>query len=183
VSLCFGLALLYFGAEWLVGSASRLAASFGVRPLVAGLTVVAYGTSSPELVVGIGAAARDQGGIALGNVIGSNVANIGPILALAALIRPPAIDRTLRRREVPVLLGTTALVPLILIDGAVERWEGAGLLILGALYTFWMVRSARGDPSVVKEAGYVAFLFTLVASGSRRSGRIGRSAAPVPEEE
>src|SRR5688572_8339712 len=117
--LIVGMALLYLGAELLVGGASRLAASFGIQPLIVGLTVVAYGTSSPELVVGIGAAMRDQGGIALGNVIGSNIANIGLILAVAALIRPPAIDVSLRRREVPVLLATTALVPLVLLDGGI----------------------------------------------------------------
>jgi cation:H+ antiporter len=138
-----GLALLYFGAEWLVGGAARLAASFGVRPLIVGLTVVAYGTSSPELVVGIGAAARGQGDIALGNVVGSNIANIGLILAVAALIRPPAIDLTLRRREVPVLLVTAGLVPITLLDGSVEAWEGATLLVLGALYTAWMARTSR----------------------------------------
>src|SRR5690349_5477883 len=119
VYLAGGLTLLYFGAEWLVGGAARLASSFGIRPLVVGLTVVAYGTSSPELVVGIGAAARGQGDIALGNVIGSNIANIGLILACAALIRPPSIDPALRRRELPVLIVATALVPLVLMDGAV----------------------------------------------------------------
>src|SRR5688572_30898744 len=113
------LALLYSAAELLAGGASRLATSSGIPPLIVGLTVVAYGTSSPELVVGIRAAAGDQGGIALGNVIGSNIANIGLILAVAALIRPPAIDVSLRRREVPVLLATTALVPLVLLDGGI----------------------------------------------------------------
>jgi cation:H+ antiporter len=154
--LISGLALLYWGAEMLVGGASRLAASFGIRPLIVGLTVVAYGTSSPELVVGIGAAARDQGGIALGNVIGSNIANIGLILAVAALICPPAIDLSLRRREVPVLLLATALVPLVLLDGELQLWEGASLLLLAAGYTAWMVVSSRGAPSLAHEAAEIA---------------------------
>lgn len=155
IYLVAGLALLYFGAEWLVGGASRLATSFGVRGLVVGLTVVAYGTSSPELVVGVGAAVRGQGGIALGNVVGSNIANLGLILAVAALIRPPAIDRSLRHREVPVLLVTAALVPVVLLDGIVQLWEGGALLLLGAAYTIWMVRSAGAEP-VMQEATAVA---------------------------
>lgn len=141
--LAGGLVLLYFGAEWLVGGAARLAESFGVAPLVVGLTVVAYGTSSPELVVGIGAALRGQGEIALGNVVGSNVANIGLILAVAALITPPRIDPILAQREVWVLLGTTALVPLALLGGGVQWWDGAVLLTLAIAYTVWMVKSAR----------------------------------------
>jgi cation:H+ antiporter len=156
VQIVGGLVLLYFGAEWLVGGASRLAASFGVRPLLVGLTVVAYGTSAPELVVGISAATGGQGGLALGNVIGSNVANLGLILAMAALISPPAIDASLRRRELPALLVATALIPLTLLDGMVARWEAAGLLLLGVSYTTWMVRSARAESAVVSEAAAMA---------------------------
>src|SRR5688572_4130351 len=141
--LIVGMALLYLGAELLVGGASRLAASFGIQPLIVGLTVVAYGTSSPELVVGVGAALRDQGDIALGNVIGSNIANIGLILACAALISPPSIDPGLRRRELPVLIIATALVPLVLVDGAVGWVDGAGLVALAIGYTVWMVRASR----------------------------------------
>jgi cation:H+ antiporter len=164
--LICGLALLYWGAELLVGGASRLAASFGIRPLIVGLTVVAYGTSSPELVVGIGAAARDQGGIALGNVIGSNIANIGLILAVAALIRPPAIDVSLRRREVPVLLLTTALVPLVLLDGGLQLWEGVALLLLAAGYTVWMVVSSRGTQSLAHEAAEMATVADRASLGA-----------------
>lgn len=143
VSLAAGLVLLYFGAEWLVAGAARLAESFGIQPLVVGLTVVAYGTSSPELVVGISAALGGQGDIALGNVIGSNVANLGLILAVTALILPPRIDPALARREVPVLLAATALVPLVLVDGAVHWWDGVLLLALAIGYTVWMVRASR----------------------------------------
>jgi cation:H+ antiporter len=145
--LVAGLVLLYFGAEWLVAGAARLAESFGVAPLVVGLTVVAYGTSAPELVVGIGAALRGQGDIALGNVVGSNVANIGLILAVTALITPPRIDPALARREVWVLLGSTALVPVVLLGGGVQWWDGAGLLALAVTYTWWMVRGARAAPA------------------------------------
>jgi cation:H+ antiporter len=150
--LAAGLALLYFGAEWLVGGAAGLARSFGIRPLVVGLTVVAYGTSSPELAVGISAGLRDQGAIALGNVIGSNVANLGLILAVCALIRAPAVDRRIVVREVPVLLAATALVPLVLLDGGVSAIECAGMLGFAAGYTLWMlVTSRRGSTAEAAE--------------------------------
>lgn len=148
--------LLYFGAEWLVGGAARLAQSFGVRPLIVGLTVVAYGTSSPELVVGISAAAAGRGEIAIGNVIGSNIANIGLILAVAALIRPTTIDRGLRRRELPVLLISAGLVPLVLINGRIEWWEGSILLVLALVYTTWMIRGNRADPTAASDVHELA---------------------------
>jgi cation:H+ antiporter len=162
--LAGGLVLHYFGAEWLVGSAARLATSFGIRPLVVGLTVVAYGTSSPELVVGIGAALRGQGDIALGNVIGSNIANIGLILSCAALIRPPSIDAALRRRELPVLVLATALVPLLLLDGVVGLVDGVGLVALAIGYTVWMVRASRRPAA--DQASHMATAADEAALGS-----------------
>jgi cation:H+ antiporter len=152
--LLVGLALLYFGAEWLVGGAAGLASSLGIRPLIVGLTIVAYGTSSPELVVGIGAGLRDQGAIALGNVIGSNIANLGLILAVAALIKAPRVDRQIVVREVPVLLIVTALVPLLLVDGGVSTVEAASLLAISVAYTAWMIVSSKRG--VAAEAADVA---------------------------
>jgi cation:H+ antiporter len=143
VQLVAGLAMLYFGAEWLVAGAAGLARSFGIRPLVIGLTIVAYGTSAPELVVGISAGLRDQAGIALGNVIGSNIANVALILACAALIRPPHVDRQIVVRELPVMLVATALIPLTLLDGIVSRVEAGGLLGLALGYSLWMILTAR----------------------------------------
>ncbi|MDQ3341794.1 MAG: calcium/sodium antiporter [Myxococcota bacterium] len=145
--LLTGLVLLYFGAEWLVGGAAGLARSFGIKPLIIGLTVVAYGTSSPELVVGISAGLRDQGAIALGNVIGSNIANLGLILAVCALIRAPRVDRQIVVRELPVLFIATALVPLVLLDGWVSTFEAIGLLVLAASYTAWMIATSRRGSS------------------------------------
>jgi cation:H+ antiporter len=141
--LLAGLGLLYFGAEWMVAGAAGLARSFGVRPLIVGLTVVAYGTSSPELVVGVTAGLRDQGAIALGNVVGSNIANLAFILALVSLIRPVVVDRQIVRREMPVLLVTTALVPLSLLDGVVSTVEAAALLALACGYTAWMIATSK----------------------------------------
>jgi cation:H+ antiporter len=174
VSLAGGLVLLYFGAEWLVAGAARLAASFGIAPLIVGLTVVAYGTSAPELVVGIGAALRGQGDIALGNVVGSNIANVGLILAVAALITPPRIDPSLARREVWVLLGVTALVPLVLLGGGVQWWDGAVLLACAIGYTVWMVRSARSEPAaeVAADVAVMADAADTAAPGGLPRGRL-----------
>jgi cation:H+ antiporter len=142
--LLVGGTMLYFGAEWLVGGASALALAMRVPQLLVGLTVVAYGTSAPEIIVGIQAAVTGHGDVALGNVVGSNIANLGLILGVAVLVRPAKVDGALRRRELPVLLLTAALVPLVLLDGRTRVWEAA-LLLCGALgYTAWMVLSSRG---------------------------------------
>jgi cation:H+ antiporter len=148
LQLAAGLVALYFGAEWLVGGAAGLARSMGVRQLVIGLTVVSYGTSSPELVVGVSSGLHDQGAIALGNVIGSNLANLGLILAVCALVRPSRVDRQIVVREVPVLLASTACVPLVLLDGEISALEGGGLIALAVGYTIYMVRTSRRGSTI-----------------------------------
>jgi len=147
-SLLGGGVLLYFGAGWLVGGASALALALRVPQLLVGLTVVAYGTSAPELVVGIEAAWAGHGAVALGNVLGSNMANIGLILGVSALVSPARVDRTLRRRELPVLLLSTLLLPLLLLDGTVSAWEGGALVLCAVGYTGVMVRAARTAAAV-----------------------------------
>jgi cation:H+ antiporter len=153
-ALLLGGLLLYLGAEWLVKGAAGLARAFGIRPLVIGLTIVAYGTSAPELVVSAVAAVQGRGAIAVGNVIGSNIANIGLILGVTALIAPPAVDGALARRELPVLAATTLLIPVLLWNGVISRLE-SGLLVLGALaFTAWILRAPpRGasEPAEIAE--------------------------------
>jgi len=148
VQLAGGGLLLYFGAEWFVGGASALALALRIPQIIVGLTVVAYGTSAPEVIVGVEAAAAGHGEVALGNVIGSNIANIGLILGVAALVRPARVDGALRRREIPVLVASTALVPLLLLDGVVSPWEAGALLLVAVGYTGWMVRAARTAAAV-----------------------------------
>ncbi|MBT7215977.1 MAG: sodium:calcium antiporter, partial [Verrucomicrobia bacterium] len=104
-----GLVLLYFGAEWLVRGSSELAIRFGISPLVVGLTVVAFGTSAPELVVSVKANLDGSGGMAIGNVVGSNICNIALVLGVGAMIFPLAIQPQVVRREMPVLLGATLI--------------------------------------------------------------------------
>lgn len=145
VMLVGGGVLLYLGAEWLVAGAAGLARTVGVSALLVGLTVVAYGTSMPEALVGVSAAAGGHGEVALGNVLGSNVANIGLILGVTALIRPTPVTKLLRWREVPVLIVTAGIVPLVLIDGEVQVWEAVALLCGALGYTLWMIRISRSE--------------------------------------
>ncbi len=161
VQLLGGGLLLYFGAEWFVAGASRLALALRIPQVIVGLTVVAYGTSAPEVIVGVEAALSGHGDVAMGNVIGSNVANIGLILGVAALVKPASVDGTLRRRELPMLLLSTALLPLLALDGAVQPLEAAGLLLVAAGYSAWMVRAARVAAVVA-----VARLDTIAAAGA-----------------
>ncbi len=144
--LVVGLAMLVYGADLFVKGAAGIADIFGVPPLVIGLTVVAYGTSMPELVVSALAAMDGSSAIALGNVVGSNIANIGLILAVTALIAPPHVDGGLIRREVPVLLATALLLPLVLLNGVLSRIEAAALLGGAILFTIVTVRYAVKAP-------------------------------------
>lgn len=178
IELLGGGLLVYAGAEWFVAGASSLALALRIPQLLVGLTVVAYGTSAPEIVVGIQAATAGHGQVALGNVLGSNIVNIGLILGVAALVRPARVDAQLRQREVPVLLASTALVPLLLANGVVSRWEGAGLALAALIYTVLMVRAARGASALADACADVtsAEQAADLAGAPRPSGRL-RSAA------
>ncbi|MEZ4226872.1 MAG: calcium/sodium antiporter [Polyangiaceae bacterium] len=141
--LLLGIVMLYFGAEWLVRGAAGLARAFGVSPLVVGLTVVSYGTSAPELAVSTVAALDGKPDIALGNVVGSNIANLGLILGVTALIAPPRVEGRLIRRELPVLLLTALTVPLVLFGGRITRPEGAVLALSAVVFTYLTFGWAR----------------------------------------
>jgi cation:H+ antiporter len=140
-----GAFLLFFGAEWFVSGATALALALRIPQLLIALTVVAYGTSAPEIIVGVQASRAGHGDVALGNVFGSNIANIGLILALAVIIQPAKVDKVLSRRELPVLLLSTMLIPWVLSDGVVSRTESLVLLSLALIYTLVMVRAARSE--------------------------------------
>lgn len=140
-----GLVLLYFGAEWLVKGASELAIRFGISPLVVGLTVVAFGTSAPELVVSVKANFHGNGGMAIGNVVGSNICNIALVLGLGAVIFPLAIQRQVIRREMPVLLVATIVFLLMMRDGVMDRLESGVLLSGIILYVVTSLVAARKE--------------------------------------
>jgi cation:H+ antiporter len=130
-----GIAILYLGAEWMIRGSAALARTFGVKPLIIGLTVVAYGTSAPELAVSTKAALDNVQPIAVGTVIGACAANISLILGITALIAPPTIDVRLIKREIPILLGSAVAVPLCLRDGYLSRVEGIALVACAVLFT------------------------------------------------
>jgi len=143
--LLAGFVLLIGGAELLVRGASQLAADLGISPLVIGLTVVAFGTSSPELAVSVLSAHSGQAGIALGNVVGSNICNVLLILGLSALVAPLVVARQVVRLEVPIMIGVSLLLVLFALDGVISRWEG-GLFFAGVIvYTVWTIRRSRRE--------------------------------------
>ena len=143
-----GFPALLFGAELLVRAASSLAASFGISPLVIGVTVVAYGTSAPEAAVSIQAITADpaQPDIAIGNVIGSNIANVLLVLGVSAILLPISISRTVLRRGLPQVIAVSMLVFLIALDGSISRIEGMLLLIGAVLFTIGVVYRGRTEP-------------------------------------
>jgi cation:H+ antiporter len=146
-----GLAVLILGAEWLVRGASRLAAKVGISPLVIGLTVVAFGTSSPELAVSIQSSLAGQADIAVGNVVGSNIFNILLILGISAVITPLIVQQQLIRLDVPIMIGLSFTFYLMALDGVIGRLEGL-LLFAGIIaYTFFLIRQSRRESKAVEE--------------------------------
>ena len=144
--LIAGLVALLVGAEGLVRGASRLALATGLSPLVIGLTVVGFGTSAPELAVGLDAVHRGSPGIAVGNVVGSNITNVLLILGLSALVAPLVVHRQLIRIDVPVMIACSIGVLLLALDGMVSRIEGIVLSILAVVYLLAQVRLGRMEP-------------------------------------
>lgn len=145
--LVLGLILMIGGAEWLVRGASRIAASAGISPLVIGLTVVAFGTSSPELAVSVMSAFKGQADLALGNVVGSNLFNVLFILGLSAVIVPLVVAQQLVRFDVPVMILVSFLVLVMGWDGGIGRLEGAVLFAGAIAYTVFLIRQSRREES------------------------------------
>lgn len=140
-----GLVGLFVGGEWLVTGSSRLARSWGISSLVIGLTVVAFGTSSPELLVSLQAALAESSDIAIGNIIGSNIANIGLILGATALVFPIKVRSAMIYREIPILIAVTLITALIVSDGMVSRLDGAILTVGLIVFNLVMIMFARRD--------------------------------------
>ena len=151
-----GLAALIGGAWILVHEAERLALRLGLRPMLVGLTVVALGTSAPEMIVGATASARGAGELAVGGVLGSNVANVALVLGLGIVTRPLAVSSRLLRWELPALGTATVLVLLFGASGTIGRIEGAALLAL--LVIFLVVSAQLGAESGQSRAAEVEFL-------------------------
>ncbi|WP_316347052.1 calcium/sodium antiporter [Desulfuromonas acetoxidans] len=138
-----GLVLLYYGADFLVDGSSRLALSFGVRPLIIGMTIVSFATSMPEMMVSLLAVGKGSSDIAVGNIVGSNIANIGLILGTSALLMPLKVPRGLLWRELPIMIVATSVLYGLCVDGGLNRADGVILLVLLALFIGYCLRFAR----------------------------------------
>ena len=160
---------LYGGAEWLVKGSSHLAQTFGIKPIVIGLTVVAFGTSSPELVVSLTAVLKKSPGLAMGNIIGSNIANIGLVLGLSALVSPLKIELNLLRRELPIMIGVSLLLYLMAIDLEISSWDGlllfSGLIGYIGYHLFSAIKASRTNRENIHEV-------LLNRNGSRKKNAL-----------
>jgi len=144
--LCFvGFVMLYYGAEWLVKGSSSLARSLGVTPIVIGLTVVAFGTSAPELVVSVISSIKGKSMIAVGNVVGSNICNIALVLGMAAVFQPLTCDRSVIKRDIPIMLGISLYLLVLSLNSELGRFEGATLFAGIILYTFFNYYTAKKE--------------------------------------
>lgn len=148
--------VLFFGAEWLVEGAAGVAGRFGIKKIVIGLTVVAYGTSAPELAVSISANIGGTAPLLFGNVIGSCIANMALILGITALISPVPVGAGLMRRDLPVLLFSAGILPVMLISGGVSQIEAAFLASCAVGYTLLTLKSAGQTISMSQEGQRLA---------------------------
>ena len=167
-----GVVALVVGAESLVRGSSRLAARSGLSPVVIGLTVVAFGTSAPELAVSIGAAAGGESEIALGNVIGSNIANVLLVLGLSAVVGGGlVVAQRIVRVDVPIMIVMSALVLVLGLDGRIGRLDGGLFVAILIVYLVWTVRSAVGDQDADEDHDGGADAATLASEYSSALGR------------
>ncbi len=141
--LILSLMALYIGAGWLVQGSSALALKANISPLVIGLTIVAFGTSAPELAVSLGATLRGQGDIAIGNIVGSNIFNIGVILGVSATICPLQVKKQLLRIDIPIMLAATILFTILFWTGTLGRMEGLFFLTGIIIYTLFSLLYSR----------------------------------------
>ena len=140
-----GGVMLYYGAEWLVKYSSSFAIISGIRPMVVGLTLIAFGTSAPEFVVSLVAAIKKVEGIAVGNIIGSNIANIALILGVASIIAPIKVNKKTIKREFPILIGVTILSVLLMLDGELGQLDGVMMVILLFLFLYYIFKSSKEE--------------------------------------
>jgi len=153
ILFAFGFVLLIAGAEVLVRGASRLAVAAGIAPLVVGLTVVAYGTSAPELAVTIQASFAGQADIAIGNVVGSNISNILLVLGISAAVAPLGISQQLVRADIPIMIGLSVLLLLMSLDGIISRFDGIFLFSGAIIYTIVVIWQSRKKMANVEPEG------------------------------
>ena len=145
-----GLVMLCFGGNWLVSGGVAIAKKFRISNLVIGMTIVAYGTSTPELAASI-AAAGEHSAIILGNIIGSNIANVGMVIGIAAIFVPLAVRKSVLRKEIPIMLGVSVLLVLLSIDGELSTYDGALLLTGLGVFAYYTFKDAMKQRAENKE--------------------------------
>ena len=172
-----GLVMLCFGGNWLVNGGVAIAQKFRVSNLIIGMTIVAYGTSTPELAASI-AAAGEHSAIILGNIIGSNIANVGMVIGIAAILVPLAVKKSVLRKEIPIMLGVSVLLVVLSLDGELSQFDGIFLLVgLGifAIYTFKDAMKQRDNDLetvsskgnvVLKSIGFICIGIVLLYFGA-----------------
>lgn len=178
VFLVGGLGMLFYGAQWLLRGSMRLANFFGISPLIAGLTIVAFGTSAPELATSMISAYHGRGDIALGNVVGSNIVNIGLILGLTALFVPVRVSSALNNRYIPMLIGSSLILVWFSQSLDLSRVEGLIFLGLFGLFMWYAIVTAKpakesegdgatksGPGSSPKGKSWLAVNFVLIGAG------------------
>lgn len=147
--IVFGLVLLVFGGDYLVRGASAIAASFKISPLVIGLTVVAFGTSAPELGVSLRAALSGSPDLAVGNVVGSNIINVLFVLGISALVTPLVVSSHLIRLDVPLMIAASAGFWYMASDGVIQRGEGALMFLALVIYIVFCIWKSRSENKAV----------------------------------
>ena len=165
IYLILGIIGLYFGAEWLVGGSSKLALKIGVSPLVIGLTVVALGTSAPELAVCLRLNLESRPDAALGNIVGSNICNILLILGFSSLVRPLRVDRQIIRKELPILLMVSFALIVMLINKEVASWEGFILCVGIVIYILFSFKGANNSGEFKVEGESSSEIDTVSSQG------------------
>ena len=164
VKLLIGFILLFFGGDWLVNGGVALARRFRISPLVIGMTIVAFGTSAPELLVSTISAIKGSAGIAMGNVVGSNIANIGLILGLTALICPIETDNGLVIRHGSVMIAASLLLLVFALNSGISRIEGLTLFACLILFTTLSIRKGRTQPQEADTDGQEGKPMTILAA-------------------
>jgi cation:H+ antiporter len=186
ILLIAGLVLLVIGAEALVRGASKLAVIAGISPLIIGLTIVAYGTSAPEMAVSVMSSLSGKVDIAVGNVVGSNIFNVLFILGISSIVAPLIVAQQLIRLDVPIMIGVSVLMFVFGLDGKISRVDGSILFIGGLVYTGYLIYQSRKNPEAAQEefseytnteqrspkvllmsVGYIIVGLVLLVQGSR----------------
>lgn len=162
IQIIAGFLLLFYGGDWLVDGGIAIARKFNMSPIVIGMTIVAFGTSAPELLVSVTSSIKGSEGIALGNVIGSNIANIGLILGITAAITPIIVSKKSVLKNGLIMLAASFLFIVLAMNGTISRIEGLAMTALLVLFVFYSIRTSGEDNSEEQEAGKVIKLIPAI---------------------